>query len=648
MSDEAELISQVVGVLESMRIPYVIGGSIALAVWAAPRLTHDLDLVLDLPEDRIQEFCEHFTLDRYFLDSDSMRSAFERRNQPSLGMYSFIDLNTGLKVDLFPLRPNDLPQQAALKRSITTEVLEGLAAAVYAPDDLLIQKLRWCAAGESFLSAPFSYRNTPANMTNGTLCYMGLFAMLDVPVTTKPATTLDMAGEPANQVRAAGKGLWQTWRGVYALLFPKPFDMVSSLLYMGALGLFFYDGWAHNYGRGLEWIPSLIVTTAILALLALERWDCWFYAGSPPARPSAIIFVSRMVLIEIVAQLDGFSFSPFLYLVIPFSGFLYRGMRLCYMLAALVLVVYLAKLFWYIPNWYTSVDIAREFLIFAVGLLFVITMAQVVGSEQRSRARSEMLLSQLEESHRQLRAYAAQVGDLAATKERNRLARDIHDSLGHYLTVINVQLEKALAFKEAQPEESNRAVSDAKRLASEALHDVRRSVGALRGVGGRELGIEDHQTDSRLATPDPLSSFSLKRALEELVEHTTTSELAIDLKVTGSEDGFAGQGLIALYRAAQEGLTNVQKHAGANTAVLEVEFHPEEATLYLCDNGRGIENSPKSEVRPPTPGYGLLGIEERVELLGGSFHIESAPDKGTCLHMTVPRAGRPVSVKRET
>lgn len=149
MSDEAELISQTVHVLEGMSIPYMIGGSVALSVWATPRLTHDLDLVLDLPEDRIQEFCEHFSPDRYFLDPDSMRSAFQQRGQPSLGMYSFIDMNTGLKADLFPLRPNDIAQQAALKRRITTEVLEGLRAAVYAPDDLLVQKLRWYAAGES-------------------------------------------------------------------------------------------------------------------------------------------------------------------------------------------------------------------------------------------------------------------------------------------------------------------------------------------------------------------------------------------------------------------------------------------------------------------------------------------------------------------
>ena len=136
-------------VLESMGAPYMVGGGIALFAWSIPRTTHDLDLVVDLPEERIPEFCAHFSPDRYFIDAEGMRDAFEQRDQPSLGMYSFTDMDTGLKVDLFPLRPRDEAQQTALNRRVWTEVLPGLRAAVYAPDDLLVQKLRWYAASES-------------------------------------------------------------------------------------------------------------------------------------------------------------------------------------------------------------------------------------------------------------------------------------------------------------------------------------------------------------------------------------------------------------------------------------------------------------------------------------------------------------------
>lgn len=110
---------------------------------------HDLDIVVDVPEDRIEEFCSHFPPGRYHIDPEAMRDAFQRRDQPGLGMYSFLDVDTGFKVDLFPARTQDETQQEALRRSVPAELMPGLSARVYAPDDLLIQKLRWYAAGRS-------------------------------------------------------------------------------------------------------------------------------------------------------------------------------------------------------------------------------------------------------------------------------------------------------------------------------------------------------------------------------------------------------------------------------------------------------------------------------------------------------------------
>jgi hypothetical protein len=149
LDEQADLLRQVIGALDGMGLPYVIGGSVALAVWAVPRTTHDLDIVVDVPEDRIEEFCAHFQATSYYIDPEGMRNAFRSRDQASLGMYSFLDMDTGFKVDLFPVRIYDEAQQEALKRSVTTEVVQGLPARVYAPDDLLVQKLRWYAATHS-------------------------------------------------------------------------------------------------------------------------------------------------------------------------------------------------------------------------------------------------------------------------------------------------------------------------------------------------------------------------------------------------------------------------------------------------------------------------------------------------------------------
>ena len=78
VSDEADLLGQVVAALEAMAVPYMIGGSVALAVWAQPRLTHALDFVVDLPTERVEEFCRYFPADRFFIDPDAMRAAFRR------------------------------------------------------------------------------------------------------------------------------------------------------------------------------------------------------------------------------------------------------------------------------------------------------------------------------------------------------------------------------------------------------------------------------------------------------------------------------------------------------------------------------------------------------------------------------------------
>jgi signal transduction histidine kinase len=258
-------------------------------------------------------------------------------------------------------------------------------------------------------------------------------------------------------------------------------------------------------------------------------------------------------------------------------------------------------------------------VLFTVGIVLVITIARVVAKEKASRTRAEELLAELEVSHRQLKEYAGQVAELATTRERNRLARDIHDTLGHYLTVINVQLEKALALRDKKPEEAIQAVSDAKRLASEALQDVRRSVGTLR-------------------TTQELPEFT--PSLTGLVERVRGDNFAVELNMEGDEDSFSKQGLLALYRAVQEGLTNVQRHAGASRIWIDLHFGEQEAILILRDNGHGFDAASWQQVEPGRDGgYGLQGLQERLELIGGDLQIESAPAQGTTLRVTIPKNG---------
>jgi signal transduction histidine kinase len=410
---------------------------------------------------------------------------------------------------------------------------------------------------------------------------------------------------------------WTWW------LMPRPFYLVSTAIYLGVFIPFLFNFASGSKYDGELW-RLLLMIFSIALLFALDRLEYWRYGEETPTRAAIVLLVTRILLYEVVAWVDLSEFSPFLAVYLPILGFLYFGSVVAYGLALLACVDYAIHHLVNTSGWLTNPTEIHYDILFILALVFALTMAQVLIREKAIRTRSEHLLAQLreahrelEEAHQQLRAYAEQVEELATTKERNRLARDIHDSLGHYLTIINVQLEKALTFRELTPQEADQAVRDAKRLASEALQDVRRSVSTLREMQ---------------------ETFAFTPAVTDLVERLHNSQLSIELSIEGSEDGYSKQALMTLYRAVQEGLTNIQKHAGATSVQVETQFGDAFATLCLRDNGRGFEPETLATLRPGREGsYGLQGVRERLEMVGGSLQMESRPGEGTCLLVTIQK-----------
>ena len=406
-------------------------------------------------------------------------------------------------------------------------------------------------------------------------------------------------------------------------LMPRPIYLVSSAFYLGVFIPFLVNFTAGQRYEG-EWWRLLLMICAIVLLFALDCLEYWLYGENTPWRAAIVLLATRILVYEVVAWLDLSEYSPILTIFLPMLGLMYFGNLVGYGMALLACVDYAVHHLLKDPGWLNNPTEIHYYVIFLLALVFGLAMTHLFLREKASRTRSEHLLAELEEAHRQLaethqqlRAYAEQVEELATTRERNRLARDIHDSLGHYLTIINVQLEKALLFRERDHEEAEQAVRDAKRLASETLQEVRRSVSALRAV---------QQT------------FALVPAITDLIKRLRSDQLSVEQRVEGSEDGYSGQALMALYRAAQEGFTNIQKYAGASLAQVELCFGTTEATLRLQDNGRGFDPHTLAALRPGREGsYGLLGVRERLELVGGSLQIESSPGAGTSLFVTIPK-----------
>lgn len=243
-------------------------------------------------------------------------------------------------------------------------------------------------------------------------------------------------------------------------------------------------------------------------------------------------------------------------------------------------------------------------MFFLAGIVFVVVITQLAVKEQRARAEVERLLSELKDANDKLREYANQVEEVATLTERNRLAREIHDSLGHYLTVVIVQIEAATAVMETDRERSLDGLRKAQALAQKGLAEVRRSITALR------------------------SPHSLIESLTTLFEECRVSGVSAEFQLIGTPRKLSPSAELTLYRAGQEGLTNVRKHSRANTATVTLDYSGDQVWLVVRDDGIGSNQ--------PEKGFGLVGVNERVQLLGGEVRITTAPDKGFSLEVGLP------------
>jgi len=242
-------------------------------------------------------------------------------------------------------------------------------------------------------------------------------------------------------------------------------------------------------------------------------------------------------------------------------------------------------------------------------IFFVVLFTQLRLNEQTARVKAEELAHQLEVVNHQLTEYAFQAEELAATQERNRLAREIHDNLGHYLTIVNVQIEAAKVTCESNPSRALEALDKAQELARKGLSSVRESVAALR--------------------VSPVENRPLKDAIVELVEESNASGTATEFNIIGKTKSVESKTALALYRVVQEGLTNVRKHASASCVNVELDFSQTDAIhLTLRDDGVGAADT--------SSGFGLIGLRERVQLLGGEFNIQAQPGQGFQIEVILP------------
>lgn len=240
---------------------------------------------------------------------------------------------------------------------------------------------------------------------------------------------------------------------------------------------------------------------------------------------------------------------------------------------------------------------------FGLVLVFVSLLVNALLSVYRSQQRLAI-------AHNQLRAYAAQVENQATLQERNRVAREIHDSLGHALTAQTILLENALLFLPPKADRAKDYLRTATESAYQALREVSKSVSTLR-------------TDSRQYAPLGQTIPALMQDICQPAQIASSHRVELP-------DGLPDDVSLALFRIVQEALTNTVKHSQAQGVQVKLVAKSNRLHLQVLDNGKGFDPSKN------TSGFGLRGMRERTQALGGTCQIWSAPGTGCRISVILP------------
>lgn len=276
----------------------------------------------------------------------------------------------------------------------------------------------------------------------------------------------------------------------------------------------------------------------------------------------------------------------------------------CVLLLA-VYVVTMSSVDWYLYHQLdqTSYFVSGSFIIFA-GIV-----SAVIQHYQRAREKTEQLYDLLRQSHEQLQEYTLQSEEWAATRERVRIARDIHDTVGHKLTALLVQMQLARKVNGSDSARSQQIYMECEELIKDSLQEIRLSVRAIR--------------------EEPAGDSSLHDSLEKLsAEFTRFTGVQTTLRIEGHPVILPRKLQLTTYRMVQESLTNAQKHGHARNVNVTLNYLKDGFSLSIRNDGL-IPDELK-------PGFGLIGLQERAREWNGEVRYFLDPGQGFVVEGTIP------------
>lgn len=363
---------------------------------------------------------------------------------------------------------------------------------------------------------------------------------------------------------------------------------------------------ANFLGFTLLHILYCVVLWWLLRRVDRPSWQSFLFLG----------VLTGLALLSGLLSATGVQWDWLIYVVTVAMCFEYLSWRRA-LIAGLLLEVLVVVNLSYLTSWDWRSGSLQSLTVLSA-FAFVVLFMRVNQQLSSQREHAEELLHQLEASnvelalaHTQLQNYASEVEELTVVRERTRLAREIHDTLGHYLTILSLQLEAISKLQERDPARAIEEVAEARRVAAQSMQEVRNAVAALR--------------------PTSIATLSLPQALMQLGKdfERNAVDIALTLDLDTPLPTILPDLQVALYRVAQEALTNVHKHAHATKVLLRLRYEDERVELMILDNGSTASNS---ALQPSSGGFGLIGLRERTELLGG--HITYGPVEPTGYRVT--------------
>jgi signal transduction histidine kinase len=247
-------------------------------------------------------------------------------------------------------------------------------------------------------------------------------------------------------------------------------------------------------------------------------------------------------------------------------------------------------------------------------------LAWVLGDSIRTR---RAYFAQLEERAARLEKEREAQAKVAVAAERARIARELHDVVAHNVSVMVVQADGAAYVLDAAPDQAKKALETISSTGRQALAEMRRLLGVLRTGEHQEVGEYVPQPDVE--------------QIDELIEQCRTSGLPVDFKVEGTPRPLPSGVELTAYRIVQEALTNTRKHGGPNTgASVRLVYFDDGLGLLVEDDGKGAPHELYEEGGADGQGHGLIGMRERVGMVGGTLDAGPRPGGGFRISALLP------------